>query len=87
MSAEDVTKRITLGMENEHVDFLAHPSCRIIGRREPLDLDMEKIIETAVETNTFLEINAFPDRLDLNDYYCKIAKEKKSKIYNWNRCT
>lgn len=76
MSLEDATDRIVKGMENEHIDFLAHPTCRIIGRRPPFDLDIEKIFETAVNTDTYLEINAFPDRLDLNDMHAKLAKEK-----------
>jgi DNA polymerase (family 10) len=80
MKGEDMTKRITKGMENEHVDFLAHPTGRIIGRRDPYDVDIEKIIDTAKSTDTFLEINSFPDRLDLNDMHAKIAKDKGVKI-------
>jgi len=80
MSLEEATDRIVKGIENEHVDFLAHPTCRIIGRREPFDLDIEKIFNTAVETDTYLEINAFPDRLDLNDINVKLAKEKGVKF-------
>jgi len=80
MSLEEVTDRIIKGIENEHVDFLAHPTCRIIGRREPFDLDIKKIFDTAVETDTYLEINAFPDRLDLNDINVKHAKEKGVKF-------
>ena len=67
-------------MENENITFLAHPTCRLIGRREPFELDIEKIIDKAVEKDIFLEINAFPDRLDLNDLHVKIAKEKKAKF-------
>ena len=67
-------------MKNEYVDYLAHPTCRIIGRREPLNFEIEKIIETAIETDTCLEINAFPDRLDLNDLHIKKAKEMGAKF-------
>ena len=75
MSAKDMTNRIIKAIKNENVNFLTHPTCRIIGRREPINIDLEKIFNAAVETNTFLEINAFPDRLDLNDINLKFAKE------------
>jgi DNA polymerase (family 10) len=80
MKPEQATKRVLQGMENEYVHCLAHPTCRIIGRREPFELDIEKVIDAAKETDTFLEINAFPDRLDLNDIHTKLAKEKNVKI-------
>jgi len=75
MTQEEATSRTIKAMENEYVTIIAHPTGRLIGRREPFDLDMDKIFEKAVETNTYLEINAFPDRLDLNDVNCKRGKE------------
>ncbi len=80
MNREEITKRVVRGMENKHADFLAHPTCRIIGRREPFDLDVEKIFDAAVETDTYMEINSFPDRLDLKDIHIKQAKEKRVKF-------
>ena len=80
MTSEDITKRVTKGMENENVHFLTHPTCRLLGRREPFELDMDKVFETARETNTYLEINSFPDRLDLNDLHAKLAKERGVKF-------
>jgi DNA polymerase (family 10) len=80
MTSEDITKRVTKGMENENVHFLTHPTCRLLGRREPFELDMDKVFEAARETNTYLEINSFPDRLDLNDIYAKQAKERGIKF-------
>jgi DNA polymerase (family 10) len=80
MKSEEVTKRIIRAMENEYVDILAHPTCRLLGRREPFELDIDKIIDTARETDTYLEINSFPDRLDLNDIHTKQAKEKGVKF-------
>jgi len=80
MNADQATKRITKAMENENVDFLAHPTCRLIGRRPALELDIEKIIDKAKQTDTMFEINAFPDRLDLKDLHVKIAKEKGTKF-------
>jgi len=76
MTEKEATNRITNAMAHPSVTFLAHPTCRLFGNREPLPLDIEKIFETAVETNTFLEINSFPDRLDLSDVHCKRAKER-----------
>jgi DNA polymerase (family X) len=75
MDREQATERILAGMNNPFVTFLAHPTCRMIGYREGFDLDMEKIFEQAVQTHTALEINSFPDRLDLNDIMVKRGKE------------
>ena len=75
MDKETMTKRIIKGMDNEQVDFVAHPTGRLIGKREPYEVDLEQIIDTAKETDTRLEINSFPDRLDLDDTHVKLAKE------------
>ena len=80
MDKKEVTNRIIKGMENKYSTFLAHPTCRIISHREPLDLDIEKILDKAEETNTYMEINSFPDRLDLNDVHTKMAKDRNVKI-------
>jgi len=80
MSLKDATNRIVKAMENSFVDCIAHPTCRLMGRREPFELDMEKIFDIAKETNTYLEINSFPDRLDLNDLNVKQAKDKGVKF-------
>jgi DNA polymerase (family 10) len=74
------TKRIVKAMENNYVHAIAHPTCRMIGRREPFDLDMEEIMDVAKKTDTFLEINTFPDRLDLKDIHVKLAKERGVKV-------
>ena len=73
MSKEYMTNRITKAMQNKHADILFHPTGRIIQKREAYQVDMDKIIKAAVETNTILEIDAYPDRLDLNDEYIKKA--------------
>jgi len=75
MNKEDATNRILKAMEHPSVTLLAHPTCRMIGHREPLPLDMTALFQKAVDTNTALEINSFPDRLDLTDYHVKQAKE------------
>ncbi len=77
---KEMTQRITKGLQHDYVDFLAHPTGRIIGRRNPFALDLEQIITTAQERNIALEINAFPDRLDLNDKNIKLAKELKAQF-------
>jgi len=80
MTSDEINKRIIKGMQNDYVNFLAHPSCRLIGRREPFELEIEKISEAARNTNTQFEINSFPDRLDLNDFHTKIAKDRGVKF-------
>lgn len=76
MNKKEATERILTGLQHPLVTFLAHPTCRMIGNRKPFDLDMDALFETAKETHSFLEINAFPDRLDLNDINIKRGKEK-----------
>jgi DNA polymerase (family 10) len=75
MDKTSMTKRIINGIKNESVDFLAHPTGRLIGKRDPYEVDIDQIIDAAHETDTRLEINAFPDRLDLDDTHTKVAKE------------
>jgi DNA polymerase (family 10) len=57
------------------VDVIGHPTGRLIERRAPYPIDIDRVIAKAVETGTFLEINANPDRRDLNDVYAKAAGE------------
>jgi len=73
---EQIMDRLTSAMRNPHVNIIAHPTGRIIGYREPYAVDMQEIIRAAAKTNTALEINASPERMDLNDIYVKSAKEK-----------
>src|SRR6056297_543151 len=73
---EQIMDRLTRAMKNPHVNIIAHPTGRIIGYREPYAVDMQEIIRVAAKTNTALEINASPERMDLNDIYVKSAKEK-----------
>ncbi|MBI5332374.1 MAG: DNA polymerase/3'-5' exonuclease PolX [Candidatus Aenigmarchaeota archaeon] len=70
---QEMTKRIITAMENEHVDILFHPTCRLIGKRPAIQLDIEKIIDIAKSTGTILEINSMPDRLDLKDEHIRMA--------------
>jgi DNA polymerase (family 10) len=70
-----MTKRIVTAMENPHVDIIAHPTGRLLGKRDPYEVDMEQLMAAAKETGTILELNSFPTRLDLNDIHCKMAKD------------
>ncbi|WP_422445429.1 DNA polymerase/3'-5' exonuclease PolX [Thermoanaerobacterium sp. DL9XJH110] len=77
---EKLTRRILAACENPHVDIIAHPTGRMLGKRDPYDVDLELILKAAAETGTILEINSSPDRLDLNDLMAKRAKEMGVKI-------
>jgi len=70
-----MTKRIVSALENKHVDILAHPTGRLLGKRDAYEVDMNAVLETARDNNKILEINAFPARLDLNDINARAAKE------------
>jgi DNA polymerase (family 10) len=69
------TERIIRGLDNPYFTILAHPTGRMIGKREPYKLDMEKLMKGVKETGSVLEINAQPERLDLTEIYSKMAKE------------
>jgi DNA polymerase (family X) len=74
------TERILRAMENPYFNILAHPSGRLINQREPYELDLERVMETAKHYGCFLELNAQPSRLDLTDIHCKMAKSLGLKI-------
>ena len=76
----DPTERILGVMESPHVDCIGHLTGRKLNRRGPMDMALEKIVEKAVETGTFLEINSQPDRLDLSDVHARLAGEAGSKV-------
>ncbi|MFA5839845.1 MAG: DNA polymerase/3'-5' exonuclease PolX [Candidatus Margulisiibacteriota bacterium] len=80
MPEDKMTNRIIKAMQNPYANIFTHPTGRLIGEREAYALDMEKILLTAKENNVGMEINAHPKRLDLNDVYCKRAKELGVKI-------
>jgi DNA polymerase (family 10) len=69
------THRVLRAMENPYVDIIGHLTGRLLGRRDPFDLDIEAIIATAAETGTILELNAHPERLDLNDVHLRMARK------------
>ena len=76
----EMTERITKAMRNPNADILFHPTGRIIQKREPYDVDMDAIIKTAKETGTILEVDAYPDRLDLKDEHVRKAVNAGVKL-------
>ena len=80
MSQDEMTRRVVRAMENPHMDILAHPTGRKIGQREPISLDMDRIMEVAADTGTTLEVNAYPDRTDLSSAHARLAKEHGVKL-------
>jgi DNA polymerase (family X) len=80
MSEADMTKRIVTVLENPLVDVLGHPTGRMIGRRDGYAVDMDAVIDAAARTGTFLEINANPNRRDLDDVYARAAAKAGVKL-------
>ena len=74
------TERVLAAMENPHVDCIGHLTARKINIRGPGDVDVERVVEKALETGTFLEINSQPNRLDLRDMHARLAGEAGVKI-------
>jgi DNA polymerase (family X) len=79
-SREKIMERLKTALNNAHVDLIAHPTGRKIGRREGYDVDIDLLIDLAKQTNTALELNANPNRLDLASEYLRKAQEKGVKI-------
>jgi len=75
LSREKQTERILRGIDHPYFTILAHPTGRLIDERAPYDVDMPRIIRAAHKRGCFLELNAHPERLDLSDIHCRMAKE------------
>jgi DNA polymerase (family 10) len=75
-----MTRRVIRAIENPHTDILFHPTGRLIQRRAPYDIDMDEVIKVAKRTGTVLEIDAYPDRLDLKDEHVRKAVEAGVKL-------
>jgi DNA polymerase (family 10) len=71
-----MTNRIISAMSNENLTILAHPTGRKIGQREQYQVNIDRVMDAAKEKGVFLEVNAFPERMDLNDANCRTAREK-----------
>ena len=79
-SEEKMTQRVLKAIENPDVDVIAHPTCRLIGEREPVTIDLEAVFRAAAKHNKIMEINAMPDRLDLKDTHAFRARELGVKL-------
>ncbi len=79
-SKEQLTKRIIKACQNKYVHIIAHPTGRLWGERDAYDIDLDEVLRIAKETNTHFELNAFPQRLDLNSLSCRRAKEMGVKL-------
>ena len=75
-SREKLTSRICRAMENPYVHIIGHATGRLLGKRDPYDVDINEVIRVAAATRTVLEINSSPDRLDINGEYARIAKDQ-----------
>jgi DNA polymerase (family 10) len=75
-----MTERVLTAMHNDYVDVIGHPTGRIINKRSTHQIDLPRIFEAASELGVFMEINAFPNRLDLSDLNCFKAKEYRIKF-------
>ena len=75
LSKKEQTARILKAMENPWFSILAHPTGRLIDLRDAYEIDMQAVMRECAQRGCILELNAQPDRLDLNDIHCKMAKE------------
>lgn len=75
MSKEKLTERMVRAIKNPHIDIIAHPTGRILKKRDEYEIDFDRVLRTAKQFKVALEINAFPERLDLNDQNIRRTKE------------
>ena len=80
LSKQQQTERVLRAMDNPYFNIFAHPTGRLINKRDPYEIDLEKIMHKAKKVGCFLELNAQPERLDLNDVHCQMAKEIGVKL-------
>jgi DNA polymerase (family 10) len=80
MPKQEMTQRLVKAIKNPNIDIISHPTGRLIGRRDEYQMDFDKILAVAKKTNTILEINSNPLRLDLNGLNIRRAKEQGVKM-------
>ncbi|HTU35845.1 MAG TPA: DNA polymerase/3'-5' exonuclease PolX [Candidatus Acidoferrum sp.] len=80
LTRAEMTDRLLAAIENPYTQIIAHPTGRLIMRREPYEYDMEKILNAAAKNGVVMECNAYPDRLDLNDVHLRMAKQRGVKV-------
>ncbi len=76
LSRADQTRRVLKAMDHPYFTILSHPTGRLIAEREPYDIDMSRVIRQARDRGCYLELNAHPERLDLSDVHCQMAREE-----------
>ena len=76
LTEEGQTERVVTALRNPYVNIFAHPTTRLLGSRDPIALDLEAVMDAAARSGTALEVNAYPNRMDLNGAYARMAKEK-----------
>ena len=79
-SKDEMTRRIVRACENPFVNIIGHPTARLIGKRAPVEFDLDEVFKAAARTGTALEVNSFPDRLDLRDEHIMWAKRYGAKF-------
>jgi DNA polymerase (family 10) len=77
---QQMTDRLLRALSNKNVSILGHPTGRLLLRRDAYDFDMEAILKAANQNHTAMELNAYPDRLDLNDVHLRMARERGVKV-------
>ena len=80
MSKAEMTRRIVRALQHPRVHILGHPTGRLIGKREPYPVDMAEVVKAARDYGVLLEVNAQPDRLDLNDFHIQMARQAGVKL-------
>jgi DNA polymerase (family X) len=80
MGRAEMTERLLAAIENPYVQIIAHPTGRLLLRREAFDYEMEHILDAAKKHGVAMECNAYPDRLDLKDIHLRMAKERGVKV-------
>ncbi|MFZ5616283.1 MAG: DNA polymerase/3'-5' exonuclease PolX [Pseudomonadota bacterium] len=80
LPADRQTDRMIRAMDHPAFSILAHPTCRLIGERDPMGVQMARLIDAAIERGCYLEANGQPERLDLDGAYCRMAKERGLKL-------
>ncbi len=80
MKKTEMTKRLAKAMQNPYINIIGHPSARLIGDRDEIQIDWDKFLKSAKETETILEVSSQPKRLDLRDIYVRRAKELGVKM-------
>ncbi len=80
MERAEMTERLLAAIENPYTQIMAHPTGRLVLRRDPFAYDMEKIFDAAARHGVAMECNAYPDRLDLRDVNLRMAKQRGVKI-------